>query len=813
MTPATRNILVACLIISLVALSDGVGAVEFQSEDVNALSPLTVNGRRLENAAGKDVTLRGCNLGSWLLIEPWMLAIHDERIRDHYEFVTALRQRFGAARAAELLDAFRANWISEREFELVKSFGFNVVRVPFHHELLASDERPYELRADAFRWLDRAVDLGEKYGVYVTLDMHGAPGGQSIDMPSGHIGQNELWTSAECQKRAAWLWQRIAERYRDRAAVAAYDVLNEPWGDFQTNIHTELIKLVDLVHDAIREVDADTLIFAPGSTRGVTFYGDPREHGWTKTGFTEHFYPGLHGFGAPTLETHARFLNAVLPGKQRLIEQLDIPYLVGEFNVVHEAAARPELMRRYYDTFAVNGWSATMWTLRTISRDGGIGAGSWGLVTNSRPFELPDLNTADYDEILAAFEQLGETPLAIDEELRRELTSPSPSTLVLSEQTLRSPPDDASREPITGWISADVGARLGGAAVANSPGNVTIWGGGSDIWASHDEFHYLHRPATGDFEERAWLTSLEAPSDYSKAGWMLRADESPDAAHVLIHAFPDGRVMLGWRPAAGQQMRERVLGVSGIPVGLGLAREGDKLFALFTDCDGVWRKLPTPDVNSLASGGLIGMAVGSHEELSLASACFVNVDSADKRLAPRSRRGENLLANASFEEPADRQADGDRASHWDRWGQWFNQQEDWSPRREGRCVLAYHHWRIESPEDSGVYQDVSGLRPGARCTFSVYANRDEPAAGKHGADTVELRIENLHEGRLLDVSSQSYNVRDIATGDDWSLLQVTGTIPSDTARVLIRVTPSSANARDAAVKFDNAGFRVRSGDE
>ena len=86
---------------------------------------------------------------------------------------------FGDERGQKLIDLYRANYITPRDFELIKSFHFNVVRVPFDYRMIQEDEPPYRVRRDAFVHLDRALEMAEAAGVYVILDMHGTPGGNS----------------------------------------------------------------------------------------------------------------------------------------------------------------------------------------------------------------------------------------------------------------------------------------------------------------------------------------------------------------------------------------------------------------------------------------------------------------------------------------------------------------------------------------------------------------------------------------------------------------------------------------------------------
>jgi hypothetical protein len=775
-----------------------------------SLPRLKVDGHRLVDGSGKEVVLKGCNLGGWLMIEPWLQAIEDSNIRDQHSFISLLQSRFGDGQAERLMDVFRANWITVRELKLAGSFGFNLVRVPFDHHLLAADDRPFELRKDAFEWLDKAVELAEQAGMYVIFDMHGVPGGQSTEMPSGYIGRNELWGSEENQKRTAWLWQRIADRYRDRFAVVAYDLINEPWGDFQTDVRPKLITLVDRIHKSVREVDAEKLLFAPGSLRGIGFYEGPAKHGWKNLGFTEHSYIGLFGNGSPSLESHAQFLGLAVPGKARLIDRWDVPYLVGEFNPVFDQVARTSMMRRYYDAFAAHGWAATMWTVRGISPGGAGKPNNWYLATNKEPFNLPDLQKAPYEEIEQAFRQMGSMPLVADEELRKALTSPAGDGPVMAD--FSSPvAGDPPAEKLTGWTAADVSTSLPGGQRKQGDGVVTLYGAGSDIWAVHDEFRFLHRQAERDFEVRTWLAVLDASQPFAKAGWMLRESLEPDAAHVLISAFPDGRVMLAWRPKRGEPTKEQPLAVGDLPVGMGIQRDGHRIVVWYTDIDGQWRSQEVPNSDQLPNFPLIGLAVSSHDEAVLAAATFHGLDKSAPPVPARGSTERNLLQNGSFETPEEAEKAADRAHDWGRWGQWLNREANWEPHRDGHCVLGYHHWQIEAVENSGVYQDVKGLSAGSRCTFGVYANRDIPAKDKQGPQSVEVRIESPFGGTLLTVASRTYNVPDLASGDTWSHLHVTGTIPADSARVLIIVNPSGKGPRDAALKFDQASFHVEPG--
>ncbi len=77
--------------------------------------------------------------------------------------------------------------------------------------------------------LDSLVTWCKKHKLYVIIDMHGAPGGQTganIDDSPNDIP--ELFVHKKYEDQLVDLWVKIAEKYKDEPTVAAYDLLNEP---------------------------------------------------------------------------------------------------------------------------------------------------------------------------------------------------------------------------------------------------------------------------------------------------------------------------------------------------------------------------------------------------------------------------------------------------------------------------------------------------------------------------------------------------------------------------------------------------------
>jgi glucan 1,3-beta-glucosidase len=349
------------------------------------LPALRADGTRMIGPDGKAVILRGCNLGNWLMIEPWMLGGCIEA-QDQGHITDLLRQRFGDERGYNLLELYRQNYITPRDFELVKHFGFNVVRVPFDYRLLQDEKPPYAMRPDAFKWLDRALELAEQAGVYVILDMHGVPAGQSDQMHTGRSNQNpEIYDDPAAQQRMIDLWTAIAKRYKDRSSIAAYDLVNEPYGDYKSDVDAPLRDLMFRAYESVRSTgDQHVILFPSTLGKGIYLYGDVRGRGFTQFAFTDHFYPGL--FGSPsTIQSHAQTIGRDFPQIQSYLEAQQAPFLAGEFNVVLDRCGGERMMRRYYDEFAKRGWMATMWSYKLLKLEAGVQADDWYLVTNAQP--------------------------------------------------------------------------------------------------------------------------------------------------------------------------------------------------------------------------------------------------------------------------------------------------------------------------------------------------------------------------------------------------------------------------------------------
>ncbi|RYZ98101.1 MAG: endoglucanase, partial [Moraxellaceae bacterium] len=350
---------------------------------------LKTDGTFWAQADGTRIDLKGTNIGNWLVQEFWMMGQGGNGVTDQCTLEDKLTERFGREEKEATIKRFRDSWFTERDWDQIKAFGFNVVRLPIHWNVIEDELNHKTLRADAWTYIDWSIAEAKERGIYVILDLHGAAGGQTPNDHTGCAGKNEYWTSADAQDRTRWLWQQIATRYKDEPVVAAYDPLNEPWG----STAEAMVVRINELYDVIRAIDPKHIIMLPSHYGSIDAYGDPLAKGQTNVAFEIHPYPGLFGDrpGDSHYMIHRDWLRCGADGLGGVcgydakMKALKMPLLVGEFQPWQSAGIElgGQIGRATYDTYASYGWASTSWSYKLVSAAGGQGTGKWGMVTNA----------------------------------------------------------------------------------------------------------------------------------------------------------------------------------------------------------------------------------------------------------------------------------------------------------------------------------------------------------------------------------------------------------------------------------------------
>jgi endoglucanase len=250
---------------------------------------VTTRGREFVAPGGRTLALKGINLGNWLVPEGYMFkfkAANSPRL-----IQTVVNQLVGEDESRRFWKTYRDNYITDEDIKFIRQSGFNSVRVPFSYRLFVTEGEPRRLEGVGYELLDRVVGWCRREGLYVILDMHGAPGGQTGDNIDDSWGYPFLFESPESQELTVSIWRKIAARYRHEPTVLGYDLLNEPIPHFFDTgyFNPKLEPLYRQIVAGIRQVDRNHIIFLGGAQWDTNFkvFGPPFD---SKLAYTFHKY-------------------------------------------------------------------------------------------------------------------------------------------------------------------------------------------------------------------------------------------------------------------------------------------------------------------------------------------------------------------------------------------------------------------------------------------------------------------------------------------------------------------------------------------
>jgi len=239
---------------------------------------ITVKGKEVIGADGKPFIMRGTNLGNWLVPEGYMFKF--EKVNSPRLINQAISELIGPDEAKKFWEKYLHSYITEGDIHYLKTIGVNSIRIPFNYRLFTNED--YLGSNDpnrGFELIDPVISWCKKEGIYVMLDMHAAPAGQTGDNIDDGYGYPFLFKSEAAQKQCAEIWRRIADHYKNEPIVLGYDLLNEPIATYfdATDLNPSLEPVYKLVTAAIRTVDKNHIVILGGAQWDSNFkpFGPP----------------------------------------------------------------------------------------------------------------------------------------------------------------------------------------------------------------------------------------------------------------------------------------------------------------------------------------------------------------------------------------------------------------------------------------------------------------------------------------------------------------------------------------------------------
>ena len=355
-----------------------------------ALSLLRTEADRIVDEDGEPVQLNGCNIGGWLLLEPWVPGLDNQpEFGTEKEMWDLLGRRFGEEKKQVLIRTYRENFFNESDVHRLATLGMNCLRVPIWWRAISDPSYGGDIG-----YLDRCIEWCARYGIYVIIDLQGAPGGQCNE--SANVGEpsaGDLWQKQSYKDSTVAWWKMIAERYKDNPTVAAYDLLNE---GFSTPRYGDLVALYDRLYQEIRQIDPHHIIVME-DVWGFHRLPLPEDMNWKNVVYSFHFYPR----GLKSLEEAVEADATILHRFNRTALYDGVPIYVGEFSPIDTSHGGTDSFLKYREVCEYFGWAWTFWTYKKIEENDSIVWAPYGYFL-SKP--SPIIATDSFEKIKRDFE-------------------------------------------------------------------------------------------------------------------------------------------------------------------------------------------------------------------------------------------------------------------------------------------------------------------------------------------------------------------------------------------------------------------------
>jgi len=112
--------------------------------------------------------------------------------------------------------------LEANHFALAKAAGLDHIRLPVRFSAHAEKQAPFTIEEALFKRVDWAIDQAALQGLSIIIDLHHYE--ELMKKPSEHA------------ERLVGMWKQIAERYKDRPASVAFELINEPCDELKSEL-------------------------------------------------------------------------------------------------------------------------------------------------------------------------------------------------------------------------------------------------------------------------------------------------------------------------------------------------------------------------------------------------------------------------------------------------------------------------------------------------------------------------------------------------------------------------------------------------
>lgn len=312
------------------------------------LQKLVISGNKIIYANGTEFYPKGVNTGAWFAPEGNFTGMAN--MDNDFQFFNISDSRWGEQTTLDLMNLWIDNFFSDIDFQAMKAFGFNYIRLGVHYRNFQWANTSWILLPNGqidFTRLDTAISRAAANGLYVLLDFHIWYG---RDVLYEGISKAEPWNDAASlawyqllRDKAAEFHTALVTHVRGNSAILGIELFNEPVPSYDNVLSQQM-------YSVIRRVDPTVPIVRHF---GIDQNVDPAIYDWTNI---------IYGF-------HVYDFDATMAGMElgvitRTKENWPVPYLLSEIHLTD-----PNESRKMYPFLAKRNLGYALWTYKAVNNN------------------------------------------------------------------------------------------------------------------------------------------------------------------------------------------------------------------------------------------------------------------------------------------------------------------------------------------------------------------------------------------------------------------------------------------------------------
>jgi len=568
--------------------------------------------RPITEAQGPEV-LNGVNLGGWLADE-----LNFGKTRFNCEtpgIHELLQQRFTVAEADAALEIYRDAFLKAEDFALIKTMGFNAVRLPVSASHLYDKQGStarFDQTAKRIAWV---LEQAETNGLSVVLNVRVRPGEWASQPSVNGKRFAAKWSERDVQAVSV-LWSRLAERFKNVTSLTAYDL-----SPGSCQVEADWITAFTEWTQAIAGKDTGRIIYAPWPRPARKQLNENAVSQGIKPGFSVELLSQSILSDDPIQETRI-ILDQDMQRMDQYWAGAGVACLAAEYNLAMLDSSNPNIISKFSGVLSNYGWASMLWTFKSIETGSADDERFLSIISGRSELESPDFARSSLEEVQNYFHSLKRINYSVPPQIQMTLSKPRAGDRRLNNKNADE--TTSTRETSLNqkeWELTNIG-DVECWASNDQADEFNISSSGLGVGGFADEFGFLNRKFTENFVMSGIVSTFESSSKSAGAGLMVRQSDDDHSPYIVIYKSPDGKIHSIVNHADGQPILRRVLGKKSDSDHLRIMTDGIVLKASCSPDGESWPVAANFTIPWLTNQVIAGAIVFSGHEYRSATAVF-----------------------------------------------------------------------------------------------------------------------------------------------------------------------------------------------